>query len=65
MKIAALLAAIALTVNGLVDIVNFVMSYSRFTARTIPTYLAAQVFWLFAQGCMIVFFFAFYSRARD
>jgi hypothetical protein len=62
MKIAALLAAIALTVNGLVDIV---MSYSRFTARTIPTYLAAQVFWLFAQGCMIVFFFAFYSRARD
>lgn len=65
MKIAALLAGIALALNVGVGIINLAMYVSRMGMRLTPGYLAGQGMWFFAEACMIAFFFTFYSRAKD
>jgi hypothetical protein len=65
MKIAALLAGIALALNVGVGIINFGMYVSRVGVALVPGYLAGQGTWFFAQACMMAFFFSFYARAKD
>ena len=65
MKIAALLAGIALTLNIGVGIINLALNISRMGVRLVPGYLAGQGMWFFAQACMIAFFFTFYSRTKE
>jgi hypothetical protein len=64
MKIAALLAGIALTLNALIALYNLSTYFTRGT-HLAPSYLAGQAAWFFAQGCMIVFFFAFHGRVKE
>jgi hypothetical protein len=65
MKIAALLAGIALSLNVGVGLINFAMYLSRVGVSLVPGYLAGQGMWFFAQACMIAFFFTFYARVKE
>ncbi len=64
MRIAALLAGIGLALNVLVDLVNLALNLTRM-GRYMPQYLAGQATWLFAQACMMAFFFTFYARLKE
>ncbi len=64
MKIAALLAGIGLSLNVLVDLVNLALNLTRMGSY-LPRYLGGQATWLFAQACMIAFFFSFYARVKE
>jgi hypothetical protein len=65
MKIAALLAGVALALNIVVGLVNVALYVSRVGVHLLPGYLAGQGMWFFAQTCMLAFFFTFFARAKD
>jgi phage shock protein PspC (stress-responsive transcriptional regulator) len=65
MKIAALLAGIALTLNIGVGLINLALTVSRMGTHLLPGYLAGQGMWFFSEACMIAFFFTFYARVKE
>ncbi|HKD44307.1 MAG TPA: hypothetical protein VKD24_01520 [Candidatus Angelobacter sp.] len=65
MKIAAMLAGIALSINVAMGLLNLALNVSRMGIRFVPGYVGSQATWLFAEVCMIAFFFSFYVRAKE